>query len=66
VPARPANSSAPTTGPSSFSSAECSGHAERILRAETLQQVGEPCRPSTMPTNTPQSMMMISERAPAL
>ena len=45
---------------------ERGGRAERLLRAEALQQRRSPAAPSTMPTNKPDSMMMISERAPAL
>ena len=39
VPARPANSSAVNTGPSTLSMPERGEHAERVLGAEPLQHV---------------------------
>ena len=65
VPARPANNSAVSTGPSTLrmpSAASTPSESSEPKRCNT----SKPSRPSTMPTNMPDSMMMTSERAPAL
>ncbi len=65
VPARPANSSAVTTGPSSLISPSAAAIPSASSEPNRCSR-SKPCSPSTMPTNKPESITMISERAPAL
>jgi hypothetical protein len=65
VPARPANSSAVTTGPSSFTKPMVAAVPSASSEPKRCNS-WKPCNPSTMPTNRPESMMMTSENAPEL
>ena len=65
VPARPANRSAVTTGPSSLRSPSAAAVPSDSSDPKRSSR-SKPCRPSTMPTNSPDSMMITSDSAPAL
>ena len=65
LPARPMNSSAVSTGPSS----RYSDRPSRVARASEAPKVARvrwPCRVSTRPTNAPPTTMIGSERPPIL
>ena len=65
VPARPANSRAVMTGPSSLSSPSAAAVPSDSSEPKRSSR-SKPCSPSTMPTNSPESMMITSDSAPAL
>ena len=65
VPARPANSNAVMTGPSSLIKESAAAIPSASSEPNRCSR-SKPCSPSTMPTNKPESITMISERAPAL
>ena len=62
-PARPAYSSAATTGPSSLMMASATRVPSDPVAMKSLR-ILNPCSPSTMPMNSPETMMMITDCTP--
>ena len=62
-PARLANSKAATTGPSSRTR-DSATSTPMVSSAPYFCSVSKPCRPNTMPTNNPDTMMITSDITP--
>ena len=63
-PARPANKSAVTTGPNSRSRDKAT-NCPKLVSAEKSTKTTYPCKPSTMPINKPESMMINKDCTPS-